>query len=148
MIIDEEEYLEHYGVKGMKWGVRRNRRAESLARVGRGEGTKGEKLKALGSVSVVDLVAGKGIKGAAKRRSDAQLERNKRVQSGKANIRDKMSYYGGTRIQDLAPSKTTTSSSKARKPGLSKGEKAIVGVTGAAFLANAGFAVAAAKMGR
>jgi len=25
MILDEETYLEHYGVKGMKWGVRRER---------------------------------------------------------------------------------------------------------------------------
>lgn len=25
MILDEEEYLEHYGVKGMRWGVRSNR---------------------------------------------------------------------------------------------------------------------------
>ena len=25
MILDETAYLEHYGVKGMKWGVRKNR---------------------------------------------------------------------------------------------------------------------------
>ena len=31
MFIDEEVYLEHYGVKGMKWGVRRERRKAKLA---------------------------------------------------------------------------------------------------------------------
>lgn len=29
MIIDEEYYLEHFGVKGMRWGVRRQTRKES-----------------------------------------------------------------------------------------------------------------------
>ena len=29
MILDEEKYLEHYGKKGMKWGVRRQARKES-----------------------------------------------------------------------------------------------------------------------
>lgn len=31
MIIDEEAYLEHYGVKGMKWGVRREAKRDFKA---------------------------------------------------------------------------------------------------------------------
>ena len=31
MIINEDDYLEHFGVKGMKWGVRKKRRESELA---------------------------------------------------------------------------------------------------------------------
>lgn len=31
MIIDEKDYLEHFGVKGMRWGQRKNRSAQGRA---------------------------------------------------------------------------------------------------------------------
>ena len=31
MIITEDEYIEHFGTKGMRWGVRRERRREKKA---------------------------------------------------------------------------------------------------------------------
>lgn len=38
MLVDEEVYLEHYGVKGMQWGVRKTRSpAEQQARIVRNE---------------------------------------------------------------------------------------------------------------
>lgn len=33
MIVDEEVYLEHFGVRGMKWGVRKQRRKEAYQRL-------------------------------------------------------------------------------------------------------------------
>lgn len=114
MIIDESTYLEHYGVPGMKWGVRRNRRAERLAKVGRGEGSKSDKIRALGNVSLKDVAKGRGLKGAAKLRSDIQIARNERVASGKASVRDKLAYHGSARLSDLVPTRAPKGSKKPR----------------------------------
>mgnify|MGYP000376123347 CR=1 FL=1 len=105
--IDEidQYFLEHTGVKGMKWGVRRNRRAETLNRVGRGEGSGMDKVKAALNVSAVDLVKGRGLQGAAARKGARVTARNDRVQKGEGSVKDMLVYYGSTRYQDLLPSK-------------------------------------------
>ncbi len=33
MLIDEDIYLEHYGVKGMQWGIRNDRRSQRSNKV-------------------------------------------------------------------------------------------------------------------
>ena len=100
-----DDVLEHFGVKGMKWGVRRDRRAARLARVGRGEGGIRDKTRALANVNAVDLVRGRGLRGAAARRSERQIDRNRRVREGEASARDLLTYFGSTRITDLIPSR-------------------------------------------
>lgn len=53
MIINEDDYLEHFGVKGMKWGVRREARrdAKELARAkmyyGEGAGVRRRNINAI-----------------------------------------------------------------------------------------------------
>lgn len=45
MIIDEDGYLEHYGTKGMKWGVRRDQSRDArTARIKSGTASKRDKL--------------------------------------------------------------------------------------------------------
>lgn len=54
MIIDEETYLEHYGVKGMKWGIRRDRSGSREKRLTKEQKTK---LKKAAIISGSLLVA-------------------------------------------------------------------------------------------
>lgn len=98
-------FLDHTGVKGMKWGVRRNKRAETLNRVGRGEGSGKDKVKAALNVNAIDLIKGRGLQGAAARRGARVTARNDRVQKGEGSVKDMLVYYGSTRYQDLLPSK-------------------------------------------
>jgi hypothetical protein len=98
-------FLEHYGQKGMKWGVRRAKRASNLVKVGQGKGSKGEKFKAAMNVSAVDLVRGKGLKGAAAAKGKRIQDRTKRIKNGNAKARDLLIHYGSTRYTDLIPSR-------------------------------------------
>jgi len=97
------DWLEHHGVKGQQWGVRRQRRAGMLKKVGQGKGTRSEKIRAGMQVSALDLVRGKGFKGAARVRGERQVARNDRMKKGEASIKDRMAYIGGTRAQDILP---------------------------------------------
>ncbi len=98
-----EDWLEHHGVKGQQWGVRRNRRANSLAEVGSGKGTTTQKLRALATMTPLDILRGRGLKTAARIRSTRQLARNERVKEGEASVKDKIAFYGGSRYQDIFP---------------------------------------------
>lgn len=113
MIIDEEVFLEHYGVKGMQWGVRRNRRANSLVKVGAGKGGKSEKVRAALTVGPIDLIKGRGLKGGAGRKGMRQLQRNARVKAGEASVSDKLKYYGGSKYQDIFPTGKAATNTKA-----------------------------------
>ena len=113
MIITEEVYLEHFGVKGMKWGVRRDRRAQTHAKVGRGEGTRGERLRSAVQIGPKDFIKGRGLQGAARIKGARQLERNARVRSGQGSVRDKLAYVGGTRYQDMFPTGKSANNTKA-----------------------------------
>jgi hypothetical protein len=71
MILEENEYVEHFGTKGMHWGVRKERRAAKKA-------AKKEamaKADAEYSKAVGDLVAG-----AAKRGNFVAMQVNNRTQ--------------------------------------------------------------------
>jgi hypothetical protein len=97
------EDLEHFGVKGMKWGVRRERRAQTHVNVGKGEGTRSEKIRSGATIGPVDFVKGRGFQGAAARKGERQQLRNARVKSGESSVRDKIAYYGGSKYQDIFP---------------------------------------------
>jgi len=108
---DQEVYdfLEHFGVKGMQWGVRRDNRVESLAKIGRGEGSLKDKTKAIlgpNGVTVGSIIKNKGLKEAAQKRADKLTERNYKVRSGEASVKQTLAYYGGTRFTDLIPTRT------------------------------------------
>lgn len=110
--LTSKDYLEHFGVKGMRWGVRRDRRAQNLVNVGQGKGTATQKLRAYGTTSPLDVVRGRGFKGGARIRGQRQLARNKRIRNGEASVRDRLVYVGGTKYQDIFPtgkSRTNTS---------------------------------------
>lgn len=96
--------LEHAGVPGMKWGVRRERRQQALERAGTKGGYKSSRVRgATGRLGPVDLIRGRGIrKGLARKavRVRGQLDRKA---AGKATAMDLVKRYGSTRITDFVP---------------------------------------------
>lgn len=64
-----DDFLAHYGVKGMKWGQRKRAalqdRADSLNRVAKGKSTTTDKIVATNTLSALDIARGRGIKGGA-----------------------------------------------------------------------------------
>jgi hypothetical protein len=121
-------FLEHYGMRGMKWGVRRQRRQQALVRAGTKGGYKSSRVRgALGRLGPVDLIRGRGVrKGLARKavRVGGQLERHK---AGKATGMDLLKRYGSTRITDLVPVRT----SRAGKQTTHKADIAVVTAAGA-----------------
>lgn len=67
MIVEEEVYLEHFGVKGMKWGVRKERNSNSSSagqKIKRGAAYTATALAIGGTLSVL-VVRNKNLKKAA-----------------------------------------------------------------------------------
>jgi hypothetical protein len=133
VIIDEEAYLEHVGVKGMRWGVRRARRTERLVRGGTvGSGT-ASWLRATKRVGPVDLIRGGGVRGAAARKSMREIQRSKRIATGKASVKDQIVRVGSTRARDLVPVRESKASKDSRVFG---NDKLVVAAAGALIVAN------------
>lgn len=100
------EDLEHYGVKGMKWGVRKvhndrvNASRKTLDKVASGKGSFREKLRVVDNSKVYDL-ATKGIKGTAKLHSEQLKQHQDRLNNGKATTMDKIAMYGNLSPLDI-----------------------------------------------
>lgn len=90
-----EKFLQHFGVKGMKWGVRKayasrvSTRADQLERVSKGEGSAKDKF-----------VSPLSKKQAAKQ-AQTLRERADRLENGRATVRDLLAFYGGVNISDV-----------------------------------------------
>jgi hypothetical protein len=102
MLIDEEVYLEHYGVLGMKWGVRKDRRLQRAERVASGKASRGERVRfALTDTSAASVRRNKGLEGAAANRARELSARKERIQAGKTTVRDIIALSGGDRLMVL-----------------------------------------------
>lgn len=99
MILTEDDYLQHFGVKGMKWGVRRQRRLDRASRVASGKASKGEKFAFMMlDTSRASVSRNKGIQGAAASRVRELQSRKDRIQSGQAKVKDFIALNGGDRL--------------------------------------------------
>jgi hypothetical protein len=97
----DEDLLEHHGIKGMRWGVRREGRISRLERVGSGKGSTGDKLRVgLTEVSGLSRMRNNGLRGAAANKAANMRTRDARVASGHATVMDHLSRHGGDRIFD------------------------------------------------
>lgn len=92
--------LTHYGVKGMKWGVKKARtgdlhvRASRNERVAAGNGSLVDKAVTLGGSSVAKLVTSGGLKKEAARRAVNKRAQIERLSTGKSKAADILRAYG------------------------------------------------------
>ena len=135
MILQEDiNFLEHYGKKGMKWGVRKannakaaakarkansvrpgnrknedaQKRLDQVRRVASGKGSAADKL-IVGAfkLPVQDLVLGGGLRGGAQVNLDRSANLKKKINAGKSRTTDRMLRLGGYDIRELNYSYTT-----------------------------------------
>lgn len=94
-----DDFLEHVGVKGMKWGVRRQKRLDRLNRVAKGKSTRGERARVLlTETSNLSLGRHGGLQGAAANRAKQLAARKKRIQKGQATVKDLLALHGADRL--------------------------------------------------
>lgn len=107
-----EEVLEHHGILGMKWGVRRERNISTLERVSSGEGSFHDKVKALNKVSPGSLIRNRGLKGASANKAANLRALDARISRGEGSARDILAQRGfhrldfGGKDKDLRTPKT------------------------------------------
>jgi len=106
--MSSDEFIAHYGVKGMKWGVRRRyaenvtRRTDVLDRVANGTATRREKVAAVATTSLANLAVNKGLKNDAARRSANEKAHLARVMAGEKTARDTLVMFGRLSVLDIA----------------------------------------------
>ena len=123
LVVEESTYLEHYGVKGMRWGVRRDRRINTLRKAGSGKAKFNEKARAYTNkpllspiplLGPIDLVAGRGFRGAARRKANRNALAYERIRTGESTVRDRLTQINNLKYQDVFPtSKAATNTSAA-----------------------------------
>lgn len=98
-----DDVLEHFGKKGMKWGVRRQKDLDRITRVASGHGSKLDKINVgLTRVSSANVRKQKGLQGAAKVKVRELEVRKARILKGKATVGDLLAIHGGDRIVDTS----------------------------------------------
>lgn len=100
--VSQADFLAHYGVKGMKWGKRKQAALESNTRLAKGEGTKKDKLKLGLTVSGLELLKARGS-GAriAQMRMNKLVNQKSRMESGQATLRDKLETIGSKSLVEI-----------------------------------------------
>jgi hypothetical protein len=117
--IEIEEFLEHHGVKGQRWGVRGTRRVQKrldrAQRLATGKGSVKDQL-------LRSAFTKKGLNRQLQRGADHQAK----VNAGKRRIRNRLDIMAGVRVKDLNFHKK--GDAKAKMDG---GQKAALGFVAA-----------------
>jgi hypothetical protein len=98
-----DTFLAHHGVKGMHWGVHRQRLLELHTAVASGHGTKGQKLAVASQMSVYDAIKHKGSVTSYSTEQAKRLRAERdRLESGNGTRKDKINAVGSLGAEDLA----------------------------------------------
>ena len=106
MISEEDVYqhLEHHGIKGMRWGVRRRGRVARTVAVGKGKGNIIDKARVYTMSNPTDLIRTRSYRKSAARKGVRLTQRNERMARGKTKVRDILPNFAAMRYGDLLPS--------------------------------------------
>lgn len=124
----DDTLLEHFGVRGMRWGVRRENRIARLERVGSGKGSTMDKVRVgLSDTTAAAVARNHGFKNAAANKAANLRIRDARVANGHATVKDHLARHGGDRIFDTggklkvtAPAAGFKTTAPASKPNFGK----------------------------
>lgn len=144
--VEVEDFLEHFGVKGMKWGKRNQKRLARANRVGKGTASKADKaIFGLTDTSSSSIRRNKGLQGAGKMRAKELGRRKARINAGKAGVRDYIALKGGDKLH-ITGKDSSGKKAKVMSPRTKK--KVLAGASFAANLtANVATANARSKRG-
>lgn len=99
---DVGAFLSHYGVKGMKWGRRKEQRLQRLKRVTEGTGTLRDRFRVANQeVSLLDLARNKSYKDTLSKKLNEMEDRKRRTAEGKRIVGDFMSDIGLVGFSEL-----------------------------------------------
>jgi hypothetical protein len=105
---DEElvdHFLDHHGVKGMHWGIRKRLRIERTAGVGRGQKGFIKKTRVYSHTNPIDFIRTGSLRKSAARKARRMSRRNERLATkGEAKVRDYLAEAGTARLTDILPS--------------------------------------------
>ena len=98
---ETDDFLAHYGVKGMRWGVRRENRIQSLERIGAGTASRREVLRyATTEATGAGMRRGGGLAGSAANKAANMRAVDARRARGEGTVGDFLKVHGGDRIID------------------------------------------------
>lgn len=104
MIVDEEVYLEHHGVKGMRWGKRGTKREQKnidmYKRVAEGKGSGKDALNVALRSSPFNLGA-EGLAGAAAKELNKGKRLQDKINAGEAKVTNILNVAAGVKIKNL-----------------------------------------------
>ena len=122
-----DDFIEHFGVKGMKWGVRRNKSKSGVSRL-RGavldrnqRATQKQIRRSKGKGTLSDRAAQATLKMSvgekrAKEYRDFRLsylkDQRKRISEGETSVLDKLQTYSTINVTDLLVSRTSGNSGR------------------------------------
>lgn len=102
-----EDVLEHYGKKGMKWGIRKEAELNRNMRVATGGGSRRDKFSVWATASGIERLQarkalGKGsIQNVATMRMARLQAQKTRIENGQATVRDRFERVMLTPVVDL-----------------------------------------------
>lgn len=107
MIIDKDDYLEHYGKKGMRWGIREGKKVTGYSRSGANRVSR-NKAKINATVDLLETPLGIYIPTRKLQKIAGLQAQNDRIKRGETTVRDKLAIAGSTRISTLIIPKSHT----------------------------------------